>query len=249
MNKHQRFSIQGVTIIVLLALFVLFVIFIAYIYFDIKKVEQGVYNLYQQVKATNNKIEQFSVAEEENAQRAMQFTEATKNWPIYQNGDYHFQFKSPAGWGNFILEKKDDQKNTPFVGERLFGRFLNLNANGAGSLMVATYNFSLLGESHFASPGIKDILDKNAVGECGNDLFDKVNALNIGEIRNCFVRDNILNQKFIVYRQYKKSEPANSEINRLVGVYPRGHYYLRIDLSDGLTPELEYFIESIVFLD
>ena len=115
--------------------------------------------------------------------------------------------------------------------------------------MVATYNFSLTGEIHFASPGTKEILDKNAVGECANDLFEEIKVLDIGEIRNCYVRDNILSQKFIIYRHFKKLEQDNSEINQLVGVYPRDNYYLKIGLSGGLTPELEYFLESIVFLE
>lgn len=249
MKKINPLNFRGIIVIVLLALFILFIVFAAYIYFDIKKVEQGVYNLYQQIKVTNNKIDQFSVADEETAEQAMKFTEATKNWPIYQNSDYHFQFKSPAGWGNFILEKKDDKAKTPFEGERWFGRFYNLSAESDRKVVIATYNFSLAGENRFAEPGMKDSLAKNEVGECGNELFEKIKALNIGEIRNCYVKNNILNQRFIIYRYFKPADQAVPAINRLVGVYPLAHYYLTVDLSGGLAAETEYFIKSIVFLD
>ncbi len=233
----------------MLALLVFFLMFSAYIYFDIKKVEQGVFNLYQQMKTTNDKITQFSVSDEEVAQKSMKFTEATKQWRIYQNSDHLFQFKSPANWGSFIFETRDDKKVEYYSGQRLYGGFTNAASSNSLDLMLVTYDFSLPSKIDYASREVQQAVEKSEDGECPHDLFESLKKLNIGEIRNCYVQENILNQKFIVFH-YVQVLPDIAGINdEVIAVCPRGDYYIKIDLPNEISPEIEYFIQSVVFLN
>ena len=72
---------------------------------------------------------------------------------------------------------------------------------------------------------------------------------NLGEIRNCFVRDNILSQKYIVYRYYQDSEFVKEIKNQLIVVYPRSDYYVYSFLSDDVVTEVDYFVQSLVFMN
>ena len=142
-SKKIKFTWSGVLIVVLVVLFVFVLMFVNYIYTDLKNVEQGVFNLIQQINTTNDKIDQFSVSDEQTAQKALKFTEATKQWRIYQNSDFKFQFKSPANWGSFSLENKDDKQVEDYEGFRYFGKFSKAEETESLELTVATYDFSL----------------------------------------------------------------------------------------------------------
>ena len=248
-TKSFKFTWSGVLIVVLVVLFVFVLMFVNYIYTDLKNVEQGVFNLIQQINTTNDKIDQFSVSDEQTAQKALKFTEATKQWRIYQNSDFNFQFKSPANWGSFLLENEDDKQVQDYEGFRYFGKFSKAKETESLGLMLATYDFSLVEKVDYANSEVQGALLQNQLGECDGQLFKKLKSLDLGEVRNCFVKENILNQKYILYRYFQDSEGSGQEDSHLVVVYPREEFYVMAFVPNEIMPEVDYFIQSIVFLN
>jgi len=236
--QKNKLSITGIIFIVLLVIIGVFLIFVLYLYDDIKRMEQGVYNLYNEMRTTNSKIESLGMVDESSAQKTVNFTEATKNWQIYQNDDFNFQLKSPASWGNFIFEQ--DEVNR--INGGYFENFVDKNKL---NISLMQYNSET---KKFASSQVKQIVDKSKMGECSNKLFETLKKLGIGEIRNCFVYENILHQKYITYRYVKSLSQDEQIISQLICIYPRDEFYLKVNLPDQIQAEEEYFVQSLVFL-
>jgi|GEM_PF-1746974 cell division protein FtsL len=248
-SQRVKFNLSGILLLILVVLFVFFLMFIVYMYSDLKKVEQSMFNLHQQMVTTNTKIDQYSVSDEESAQRSQKFTEATKQWQIYQNSDYHFQFKSPASWGSFYFTGTQVAQDGETVSvedlPRLIGRFSNKNGNQAPDIILTKYDYL---EDRLATQDVIGILKNSQPGECLPEIF-QVLEMGLGSpIKNCFVNENILNQKYIQYRYFQSSEDGQI-LNLLVAVFPREDYYLHLDITNKTNTEIEYFIQSIVFLN
>jgi hypothetical protein len=239
-KKQDKNSFKIILISALTALLLLAAIFSVYIYKDLKRVEQSVYNIYQEIKTTNGKIEKYSALDEQSAQNTVKFTEATKNWQIYQNDDFHFQMKSPASWGqfNFNLRNVDAEDNVIYS----MGKFHLLGESPFLQLELANYDFNQEGFKPLSSQSLFQTVLRNQTTECENQVFDDLKQLNVGEVRNCYVRENILNQKFLIFRL------VNETTGSLLAVYPRENYYLKVDLPDEINAEVDYFIQSLVFL-
>ena len=193
--KKPRFNLTGITLIVFLGVFVVFIIFGSSIYQNIKKVEHNVFNLYQQVRTTNSKIDQFGVADEEMAQQSLKFTEATKNWQMYQNEEFGFQLKNPVSWGSLEYALSEQAE----AGKHSSANFTHFRDGSPLRLAVTTYDYQAeAAVVNYANRELYNTLLHNKVGECNDKVFGVLNNLKIGEIRNCFVRENILKQKFIL---------------------------------------------------
>lgn len=239
MTKPIKFSWQGILAIIIAVVFVLSLIFGNLIYQDLKNVEQNIFNLYQQVRNTNTKIDQFNIGSEKEAQQSMKFSEITKNWQVYQNEEFNFQMKSPASWGSlqFQLSPQKDGAVTA-----------NFPSYRDGKTVVLTFLKYNESAGKFASLAVRDELVKESVGECSNNLFNQLKILGKGEIRNCFVRENILKQKFIVYRRVEQVS-KDKIFDEHLAVFPRNDYYLAVRLSEAIEAEVDYFIQSIVFIN
>lgn len=246
MVREVKFSWRGVLVIILLVIFGAFLVFGSFIYEDLKQVEENIYNLYQQVKTTNSKIDKFNVADEDAAKQAMKFTEATKNWQVYQNDELGFQLKSPASWGTLEFETPVGSKEYQSIGNRAVTALFSYFKNPPALVMNFIDYQTVAKDEKFADSTVKDIIANEPIGECSNELFEGLKKLNIGEIRNCFVKENILNQKFITYRHVRYDDKKQL-VDEHLAVYARDKYYLAVQLPRELTDEFEYFIESIVF--
>lgn len=254
MKKKSVFSLSGILILVILGLLVCFLVINIYVYQDLKTVEHSVFNLYNQVRTQNSKIDQFGASDENIVQQSMKFSEATKNWQTYQNNEFELQLKNPTSWGNFeaYIYTADGQN---YVGRRLDGKFdkfgddyLNITAESYDFYDIKNIQ-SQIEPSRSYKYSSHDVYEKlflNEIGECNNEMFAALKNLQVGEIRNCFVRENILKQKFIVYR-YAFSD-AERIVNQLVAVYPREDYYVMTNLPDDILDEVDYFIQSIIFM-
>lgn len=250
MRRKKIAYFLGAILVVILGLIVIFLVFIVNVYNDIQQVENRVYNLYQEVKESNERLEKFSTVNEKIAQKSIEFTEATKNWQIYQNQEFQFQLKSPASWGNLMVNAAQKQETSNEVrGTRLMSSFNHLQqAEMKLKMSVTTYDFAEPGRYYlFANKSVFDKLNKEIVGECSFELFDSVKDLNIGEVRNCYVYENILNQKYLIFRYVRQEN--GEKTNELLAVYPRDNYYLSVSLPDKISSEVEYFLQSIVFLN
>ena len=247
MAKKNKFSFAGVLILIAFVFVVCFFVVSVYIYEDLKNVEYSVHNLYNQVRTQNVKIDKFGVADENLAQQSMKFSEATKNWQNYQNGEFGFQLKNPVSWGNVeTVILKEDGLN--YFGRQLQGEF-NKFSDGYLNFEAASYDF--IDESNksldkFATESLYDEILISKPGECSHDVFEILKKFGLGEVRNCYIRDNILKQKFVVYRYVMMSE--GSLINSLVAVYPRKDFYLKVNLPEDVLDEVDYFIQSIIFM-
>lgn len=239
MSNKKLFSIWGILLIVLVVAFLFCLIFASNIYRDLKKMEQSVYNLHGQLEAASLQLNRLNAAGNSLAEKAAQFTEATKNWTVYQNDKFDWQLKSPASWGN--LDFRSDSS------EKLLKGFFTED-NQEIELFLQTYDTKELKDfSPFASLAMQKSLLEAQVGECANELFEKIKDLNIGEIRNCAIQSNILTQKFIIYR-YVRYVDNKVSVDQLIAVFPRDDYYIALKLPDNFSSEIEYFIQSVVFL-
>ena len=247
MSKKNKFSLSGILILVGLVFVICFFVVMVFVYQDLKTVESNVHNLYNQVRTQNVKIDQFGVVDEDLARQSMLFSEATKNWQSYQNNEFGFQLKNPVSWGNVESAiAKEDGLN--YVGQRLQGSFDKFS-DGYLNFEAESYDFidqNILGLNKFATKDLHQELLLNKTGECNHETFEALKKLELGEIRNCHVRENILKQKFIVYRYVIMSE--GSLLNQLVSVYPREDFYLKVNLPNEVLDEIDYFIQSIVFM-
>jgi len=248
MRHSTKIVIKGTFFLIVGIITILFFVVIVYIYQDLKKVENNMFNLYNQVRTQNDKMDKISVSDEKIVQQSLKFTEATKNWQPYQDNDFGLQLKSPVSWGGLKTEYKsitsNDQKATV-----LYGKFNNLSANDYLDLAVLPYDDGLQRAAvndKFSSNDILAVMDKSKIGECQNALFEILKTYNLGEIRSCQVKENILKQKFILYRYVKTLDKET--VNRLVAVYPRADYYVKINLPDEVVDEVDYFIQSVIFM-
>ncbi|KKQ79789.1 MAG: hypothetical protein UT02_C0024G0003 [Parcubacteria group bacterium GW2011_GWC2_38_7] len=248
MRRSTKTVVKGTFYLVVGIIIVLFFVVVVYIYQDLKKVENNVYNLYNQVRTQNDKMDKISVSDEKLVQQSLKFTEATKNWQPYQDNDFGFQLKSPVSWGGL----KADFRSIEAVDKKatiLEGRFISLLNTDYLDLVALPYDDALqisAINAKFASNNLGVEVDKNKLGECQNNLFEILKTYNLGEIRSCQVRENILKQKFVLYR-YVKTVEKNIE-NHLVAVYPRNDYYIKINLPDDVVDEVDYFIQSVIFM-
>ncbi|HMB26141.1 MAG TPA: hypothetical protein VKP03_01865 [Patescibacteria group bacterium] len=241
-NNVWRFNYKGVLFIISIVLVAAILALIYFMYTDLKKVEQGIFNLDQQLESTVEKID-YSGIGEQNAEKSLQFSEATKQWKIYQNENFHFQFKYPAGWGYFDLRDLSENDEKIFSDQRFIGNFSLLERRL--KLRLSTYNMSETEEKKFANEKVNQIVKDSETGECGNELFFELESLGLGEVRNCFVRENILGQRFLVFRYYN----SITEESNKVAVYPRDYFYLKLNMAEKSEAEENYFIQSIVFLN
>lgn len=248
MRHSTKTIIKGTLFLVVGIVIILFFIVIIYVYRDLKKVENNVFNLYNQVRTQNDKMDKISVSDEKIVQQSLKFTEATKNWQPYQDNDFGFQLKSPVSWGGLGVEFKSveskDKKATI-----LDGKFNNLLNTDYLDLIVIPYDDALQQaavNAKFASTELGVEVNKNKLGECQNSLFETLKTYNLGEIRSCQVRENILKQKFVLYRYVKTVD--KEIINHLVAIYPRNDYYIKINLPDEVVDEVDYFIQSVIFM-
>jgi len=243
--RNKKFSLTGVLVILLLAVAVVFLFYAFYIFNDLQKVRQDVVNLYNEFKVASGKIDKFGLSEENSAEKSMKFTEATKNWQIYQNDDYHFQLKNPASFGDLTVVQNDRQnKQLGIVGQSLTAKFSKMY-DSALAAHVVTYNYANpQGAVWLADKSVFDELNKSASGECASSLFDALKTLSAGEIRNCFVYENILSQKYVIYRLVNNEK----KINTLEAVFPRETFYVAFDLAGSLDSQMDYLLQSVVFL-
>jgi len=248
MRRSTKTILKGTFILILSILVIVFFIVIIYIYQDLKNVENNVFNLYNQVKTQNVKMDKISVSDEKLVQQSLKFTEATKNWQPYQDNDFGFQLKSPVSWGtvdaNFRSIDSLDKKATI-----LEGKFNNLLNTDYLDFVVLPYDEALQQaavNAKFASNDLDAEATKNKLGECQNSLFEILKTYNLGEIRSCQVRENILKQRFILYRYVKTVD--NVITNRLVAIYPENDYFIKVNLPDDVVDEVDYFIQSVIFM-
>ena len=206
---------SAITVLVVLAAF-----FSVYVFSDLKKVQQSVYNIHQEIKTTNEKLEKYSALDEQSAQKTVKFTEATKNWQIYHDTDFNFQMKSPASWGqfHFNLRNVDDEEKMIYS----HGKFHLLGESSFLEVEVVDHQFTQDGFSQLSNEDLYSSTLRNMTGECNNQTFEALKDLSIGEVRNCYVRENILNQKLLIYRL------VNDDLSSLMAVYPRENYYIKI---------------------
>lgn len=248
MRHSTKTILRGSFFLVLGIIVIIVFIVVVYIYQDLKKVENNVFNLYNQVRTQNDKMVKVSVSDEKLVQQSLKFTEATKNWEPYQDNDFGFQLKSPVSWGvlkaDFKSVEAADKKATI-----LQGKFTNLLNTDYLDLVALPYDDALQQTAvgaKFASNNLRAEVDKNKLGECQNAVFEILKTYNLGEIRSCQVRENILKQKFVLYRYFKKIDIEI--VNRLVAVYPRNDYFIKVNLPDDVVDEIDYFIQSIIFM-
>ena len=227
-QKGVKINWVGVAVILLIIIFSLFLFIALDIYNDVENVEARFFNLYQEMKTTNEKIDQFAVAGEDTAEKSLKFSEATKNWRLQHAEEFSFQFKTPNDWGSVTY--------TGFEG----GQSLNFSNNTDVKVFIKNYNDV---EAQHANAGVREALQDSEVGLCENPLFDAIKSLDLGEIRACYTGENILNQKSVFFRLYNQ---ANDD--RLNVVYPQEEYFVRFILPKKLSIEQEYFIQSFVFL-
>ncbi|KKR07876.1 MAG: hypothetical protein UT32_C0006G0023 [Parcubacteria group bacterium GW2011_GWC2_39_14] len=248
MRRSTKTILKGTFILVLSILVIVFFIVIVYIYQDLKNVENNVFNLYNQVKTQNVKMDKISLSDEKLVQQSIKFTEATKNWQPYQDNDFGFQLKSPVSWGtvaaNFRSVESLDKKATI-----LEGKFSNLLNTDYLDFVVLPYDEALQQvavNAKFASSDLGAEANKNKLGECQNSLFEILKTYNLGEIRSCQVRENILKQRFVLYRYVKTVDKVIT--NRLVAIYPENDFFIKVNLPDDVVDEVDYFIQSIIFM-
>jgi len=247
MKNNKKTNFIGLLVVILILIISFLLYFVINFYHDFKKVSIGVHNVQQELRSTREKIADIDLYSETSAQGRVDFTEVTKHWQVYQNDEFDFQFKFPSDWGeaDFSNYSTDEQEENVEKEERRFtGVFENLLSRNGLNLFVSDYGFE--GGQDYSSADIQKILLLEKLGECSDRVFTDLKDLNIGEIRNCFIQQNILNQKFILFRNVDKQEGEN--INQQLAVYPREDYYLTVFLSDEYNEEINFFVQSIVFL-
>jgi hypothetical protein len=242
-KNKQKVPFVGVLIIVLIILVGIFFGVAVSMYNNLKMTQSSVFNLYNEVKTANKKIDKFSFTGEESAQKSKQFTEATKNWQIYQNEEFHFQFKHPVSWGELEFTTVVDSSRE--TDGKMYITSFNKTVHGKSlNMEIAEYDYFLDDEVVIVNRDIVNRLTESQAGVCHDDLFNKLESTGLGEVRNCYVYENILGQKFLVYLFL---EPHMS-FSQLFVVYPRDSYYIKMVLPESDNSELEYFIQSLVFL-
>ncbi|NQT50056.1 hypothetical protein HQ571_05150 [Candidatus Kuenenbacteria bacterium] len=245
MAKKIKFNLTGVLAIVIVSIFVFLLIFAVYIYEDLKSVEQGVFNLHEQIKVNSKTLA--NTTKETKDENNTDFSATTKNWKIHQNNNFNFQFKNPKQWGSFLLELvsfADSEKDEKFF----TGKFVKEKQISTPQLIVASYHVSK-NEKLYSSEEVENVLEESDLGECSVKLFNELEKLDIGQVRNCFIKENILKQKYISYRYYLPADAENPETNNLTIVFPREDFFIQINPTDESNKDLEYFIQSLVFLD
>jgi hypothetical protein len=238
-KKQLKFSFRGVLLLCSVFVGLLFLVAAFFVYNNLKSVEQNVLNLREQMRSTTSKLNDFS---QPKLNQVEIFKEMTKDWEKYFNESFSFQLKHPTAWGKLaftspaVVNNVGDQKNIAL--------FENLKDSG---LVISILKYEAFDDSYkFASPDVKNALWQNKVGECQDGLFQKITELKVGDVRNCFVRENIYSQRFLFYRYVQKVD--NQIVEKLIAVFPRDNYYLKVELPDAYSEELEYFLESIIFL-
>ncbi|MBU1131858.1 hypothetical protein KKC32_01210 [Patescibacteria group bacterium] len=246
MRKEKfEFSFRIPILITLVIVFTSFLVCASFIYTNLKKVEQNVLNLHEQVRFTNDRIENFGLADDSTAERSVKFSEATKNWQMYQNEEFGFQLKSPASWGALQYHTDSNGQLEKISGRKVSAQFQSLEKQKPIVISFATYDFA--DKLSYANKEIRQTVKDNKIGECPFELFEQLKDLNIGDIRNCFIKENIFKQKYIMYRHVFALDEYNL-VDELLVVHPRENFYLYVNVPDELTSDILYFIDSIVFL-
>ncbi len=248
MKNSTKTVLKGTLFIIIAIITILLFLVVVYIYQDLKKVENGMFNLYNQVRTQNDKMDKISVSDEKIVQQSLKFTEATKNWQLYQDNEFGFQLKSPVSWGtvvtNFNSLEVNGKKATAVLGK--FSRLENVSYL---NYVVVPYDDDLqsyLFNAKYASHELASAVSSAKIGECSHLIFEIIKTFNLGEIRNCQIQENILNQKFVVYRSVKVNEGEVQ--NSMQAIYPRSDYYLKVNLPDEVEDETDYFIQSVIFM-
>lgn len=244
-SQRLKFSLRGVLSLIGIFLLIIFCAMAILIFNNLKSVEQNVLNLREQVNTATNKIQDITKTSKTSTEM---FLAVTKEWQDYKNEEFNFQFKGPADWGKFVLVGADDifQAKSEIlpVGKSLVGSFEQLTAFGL-RLNIKTYN-SNDGQPQWASMEVRNALVKSVVGGCGEELFEKLKNLKLGELRNCSIKENIFGQKYLIYHYVNKADDQVTDVS--VAVYPRDNFSINITLPVSLTEECNYFLQSVVFL-
>ena len=243
LEKRPKF--YSILVVVLLLVIGVLSYFSIKVYFNLNNIEQNVFNLYQQMKVTNSKIDVIATVGDDLSEMSKKFSEATKNWEIYQNAEYNFQMKYPHNWGNVFFTVVE---NAETIKKGLNGDFDKSDNEMDLQIRIRSYDFgNYEQELIYASSEVGNNLQSGSIGECNDDIFYSLKRLNIGEIRNCVVKENILGQKYLVYR-YILINNEKVAARGLVAVYPRESYYFLVTLPENDNTDLEYFLQSVAFL-
>ncbi len=238
-KKQLKFSFRGVLLLIAVFLFVVFLFAAFFIYKNLKSVEQNVLNLREQMHSTNTKLQDFA---QPKLNRTDIFKEMTKDWEAYQNEAFGFQLKHPVKWGKIIFEQFSGV--TESASKNYLAFFPDIKDSGLAIKLIAYDSDDSI--EKLATVDVKNALWQTNVGECKDVLFQKIKELKVGEIRNCFIRENIYGQRFLMYRYVQKKDDKVEE--NLIAVFPRDSYYLQVKLPDVYAEEIDYFLESIIFL-
>lgn len=245
MREQSPFNFTGVIFLVFAVIFGTFLVLVNVMYKNVKQVEATIINLHDQMTNTTKKLETIN---KENMEEKIQPSEPVfsygKNWQNYVHQTFGFQFKSPVGWGNF--EFKEHGAETPLVespGKYLIGNF---NFKPANEITVELKtNDNRIGKI-LSSEAVRTELAASDVGDCGDSMFNALKALDLGELRNCGVKENIMKQKYLVFRFVTRAAETDTA-TQTVSMYPMKDYYLAIKYPDRLSDEENSFIQSFVF--
>jgi len=239
---QNNFNFTGIIFLVFVVIFGTFLVLVNVMYKNVKKVEATINNLHDQMKDTTMKLE--TIKKEETALPAKDLLSYGDNWQSYVHQNFGFRFKSPLGWGNFDLQEQG--ADTPIAespGKYFIGKF-NFKPASELSFELKT-NDNRLGKN-YSSEAVRRELAGSDSGECDETMFKALEELNIGEIRNCYVKENAMEQKYLTYRFVNINETAPS-VSQSVALYPMRDYYIAVLYPDKLSSDESGFIQSLVF--
>jgi hypothetical protein len=244
MREQSQFNFTGVIFLVFAVIFGTFLVLVNVMYKNVKQVEATIINLHDQMTNTTLKLESINKEKLEGAEEPTPKLSYGDNWQNFVHQTFGFQFKSPVGWGNFDF--KEQGADTPIAespGKYFIGKF---NFKPASEIEVELKTKDNRIGKMYSSEAVRSELAASDNGDCGDKLFEALKALDIGEIRNCIVKENILNQKYLTFRFVIKGEET-APGTQSIALYPMSNYYLAVLYPDNLSEEEIAFIQSFVF--
>jgi|GEM_PF-4535552 len=208
MKKKEQKSNKNIFKIVLAFLFVLAILFgIWFFQSSLRNLNLWIFNIHDEIGETHRQIEELKSRPMPTTAVAQNFVAKTRNWLFFENQNYDFQFKNPFDWGLF---------NYDCVKNLCVGNFVNQPSHPE----VEFGGYDLKKEYEY----IKNLLPMAEPGSCRDDLFEMVKKIRAGELRFCETKENVLGQKYLMYRFFDINQPG-TELS-FEAFFPNKNWYI-----------------------
>ncbi|MFA6537214.1 MAG: hypothetical protein WCT18_02330 [Patescibacteria group bacterium] len=166
---------------------------------NVRSLRLWIFNIHEEINETHKQLKELKDRPSSSAQSAQNFSTQTRNWLFTENQTFGFQFKSPFDWGAFAQTCTDNYCQ---------GNFVNRPSNPE----VSFGQYSLVQDYDL----LRSLVQTHELGFCHDDFFDRLKKIGQGELRYCEIRENVLGQKYLLFRFYDEKKSAETSFEALL---------------------------------